>query len=293
MKRLTMVDVVVVVLICVFVVVLLVPVCARGRGYTRDLICLLNVRGLSRAWNLYHEDNDGWLVGGSTYNSTEYRWAERPLLPNAPIPLPEGVNPSSYEARYDHLDFEARMRGIRAGRLFTYTENEKLYHCPNDRNIVEHEEPYAVFRTYAISGLMNGEDSRGDYGGTVTFPDGQEKLLEMARKTDQIIHPAEKYIFVEEDVVNASVHGAQSHNLGSFVLMSGSNYWRWWDIPGWFHGNRGNLGFADGHAEMHTWQDPRTIALMTHERGTRGQPSNTQPDNEDIVYMNEGYLACD
>jgi len=29
---------------------------------------------------------------------------------------------------------------------------------------------------------------------------------------------------------------------------------------------------------------------MKHVRGAPGQPSNTQPDNEDMHYMNQGYF---
>ncbi len=113
----------------------------------------------------------------------------------------------------------------------------------------------------------------------------------MATKSGHIVSPAHKYVFVEEDVVDSPVHSAQSHNLGGFVLMGGSNYWQWWDIPAFYHNDRSTLGFADGHAEKHTWRDPRTLALMKHERGTPGQPSNTQPNNEDMDYMNRGYFV--
>ncbi|MBE0536031.1 MAG: hypothetical protein IH624_10215 [Phycisphaerae bacterium] len=289
-RRLNAVDIAVVVLVCVFVTLLVVPAGLHARAREAELVCLMNVRGLAQAWTLYHEDNDGLLVGGSTYNNTEYRWAERPLRADAPVPLMPGDNPGAYEPSGMDIDFEARMRGIRAGRLFPYTENVTLYHCPNDRNVFKYKEPYAVYRTYAISGFMNGEDHRT---GTLTLPSGETTRFAMAKRISDIRGPAEKYVFVEEDVVESPVHGAQCSNIGGYVMMSGSNYWSWWDIPGYFHGNRSILGFADGHARARVWQDPRTVALMSHERGTPGQPSNVQPNNPDIEYMNRGYLACD
>lgn len=295
MKRLNPLDILVITLVCVFAMAILVPVCTHARGYSQQTICLVNTQGLSRAWILYYQDNDGLLIGGSTYSSTDYRWAERPLLPTAPDKIPFRADPGSYQAGPGNplLNMEARMKGIRAGTLFTYTETEKLYHCPSDRNYITQENDYKVYRTYAITGLMNGEDFRGNGDRTVIFPDGSEKLLAMAIKSDQIIHPSEKYVFVEEDVVNAPTHSRQWYNIGGFVLMGGSLYWKWWDIPGYFHDKKSILGFADGHSEAHEWQDARTIALMTHERGERDQPPNTQPGNPDIVYMNNGYFACD
>jgi prepilin-type processing-associated H-X9-DG protein len=243
---------------------------------------------------LYAEDNDGLLVGGSPYNSTDYRWVERPLRPDSPMPIPLGMNPANYSADpgSGFLNQEARLRGIRAGLLFAYTGNERMYHCPADTNYIRHDEPYSVFRTYAIAGLMNGEDFRTS---TITFPDGGTREFRMARNINQIVSPDEKYVFVAEDVVNSSVHGAQWYNLGGFVMMGGSNYWQWWDTPAPYHNDSSTLGFADGHAEIHTWQDRRTLYLMKNEPDplTGMVPGNNQPSNEDIVYLNEGYFVCD
>jgi len=283
----TLIELLVVIAIIALLLGVLVPALRYVKEQSTAIACAANQNGLCRAWLLYCEDNDNFLVGGSTYNSTDYRWCERPLVPNAPIPLARGVNPATYEATGAALNHEARLLGIRAGRLFEYTESEKLYHCPNDRNYIKHNEPYAVYRTYAIPGLMNGEDFRTN---TITLPSGATKQFKMAKKLNDITAPAHKYIFVEEDVVDSPVHGPQSHNLGGFVLMANNNYWRWWDIPAYYHNDRSTLGFADGHSEKRTWRDPRTLALMKHVRGTPGQPSNIQPDNPDMDYLNKGYF---
>ncbi len=284
----TLIELLVVIAIIALLLSIMVPALVYVKEQATAILCAFNQKGLGLGWVLYSEENDTYLVGGSTYNSTDYRWCERPLVANAPIPLAVGLNPGSYEATGAALNREARLLGIRGGTLYTYSETEKLYHCPNDKNFVKHSEPYSVYRTYAISGLMNGEDFRTN---TITVPGtGTTKTFKMALKTGDILSPAHKYVFVEEDVVDSPVHGAQSHNLGGFVLMGGSNYWQWWDIPAFYHNDRSTLGFADGHAEKRTWRDPRTLALMKHVRGTPGQPSNTQPDNADMEYMNKGYF---
>ena len=289
----TLIELLVVIAIIALLLAILVPSLVYVKEQATAILCAANQRGLSMGWLLYTEENDGYLVGGSTYNTTDYRWCERPLVASAPIPIPFGVNPATYQANMasGELNMEARMRGIRAGALFSYSESEKLFHCPNDRNFVRETTEFKVYRTYAIPGLMNGEDFRGP-SGTVTFPGGSSKKLKMAKKANEISSPAHKYIFVEEDVVNSPVHSKQWYNLGGFVLMGGSNYWRWWDIPAYYHNDRSTLGFADGHAEKHTWEDPRTLYLMKNEPDptTGSVPPNTQPNNEDITYMNRGYF---
>ncbi|MCD6394007.1 MAG: type II secretion system protein [Planctomycetes bacterium] len=287
----TLIELLVVIAIIAMLLAILVPSLLYVKEQATAILCAANQKGLSMGWLLYMDDNDGYLIGGSTYNSTDYRWCERPLIASAPMPIPFGVNPANYEANMasGQLNMEARMRGIRAGTLFPYAESEKLYHCPNDKNYVRETTEYKVYRTYAIPGLMNGEDFRTN---TITLPGGGTRQFKMAKKNNDIVSPSQKYIFVEEDVVNSPVHGKQWHNLGGFVLMGGSNYWQWWDIPAFYHNDRSTLGFADGHAEKHTWEDPRTLYLMKNEPdpSTGSVPGNTQTNNEDIIYMNRGYF---
>ncbi len=277
----TLIELLVVIAIIAVLIAVLIPALEVAKEQATAIVCLANQKGLCRAWHLYHEENDDWLVGGSTYSSTDYRWCREPL---------KTADPSSASVSGNDITMEHRLNGIRAGTLFPYTETEKAYHCPNDRNYVtQPQQQYKVYRTYAISGQMNSEDGRG---GTVNWYPAGTKSFKMAKKFSDISSPGSKYVFVEEDVVNSPLHNPQDHNLGGFVLMKDGDYWTWWDIPAYFHNDRGTLGFADGHAEKHTWRDPLTVALMKHERGAPNQPLDRQPDNEDIVYMNQGYFPC-
>ncbi len=283
----TLIELLVVIAIIAMLLAIMVPALQSARELATGIVCMANQKGLSLAWTLYAEDNDSYIVGGSTYGGTKYRWCERPLFNDTDNPFPPSGTGSSYPTRAEFNE-EYRMNGIRAGSLFKYTENEKLYHCPNDRAFVTEEDDFAVYRTYAITGQMNSEDSRSN---TIAIPSGGSVRLGLVTKYNQISTPANKYVFVEEDVVNSPVHGKQDHNLGGFVLMGGSNFWQWWDIPAYYHNDMSTLGFADGHAEKHKWRDTRTIDLMKHQRGAPNQPSNVQPDNDDMFYMNKGYVA--
>lgn len=46
------------------------------------------------------------------------------------------------------------------------------------------------------------------------------------------------------------------------------------------------LGFADGHAEKHTWTDKQTIDLMRDP----AYGTTIQPNNEDLIWMIRGYM---
>ena len=57
------------------------------------------------------------------------------------------------------------------------------------------------------------------------------------------------------------------------------------DIPASYHGGAGGLSFADGHAEIKRWQDPRTKPpVVPGQIIPYGRPS---PNNQDIVWLQE------
>ena len=55
------------------------------------------------------------------------------------------------------------------------------------------------------------------------------------------------------------------------------------DLPGWYHNGANGFSFADGHAEIHKWRDPRTrVPFNKDEQQTFSVPS---PNNQDIAWM--------
>ena len=287
MKRaFTLTELLVVIVNIALLLSVIVPSLRTSKEYAAGAACLSNQKALGTAWHLYQTDNDGFIVGGSTYYSgtraTPYRWVERPVYTDKD-------NPEFVTVPLT-LTLEYRLNGIRAGRLFPYTGSEKIYHCPNDKNMVKNQEPYAMYRSYAISGLMNSEDFLSRQSGlyslinsyrTATFPGTGTKTLKVAVKFSDIKGPGNKYVFVEEDT---SVKN-QEWNAGGFVLMGNGNYWEWWDWPAFYHNDMSTLGFADGHGEKKRWQDGRTIKLMKGEITDR-----LQVNNPDLEWMNRGYL---
>ncbi len=289
-RAFTLIELLVVIAIIALLLSIIIPSLRVAKEIATGAVCLSNQKGLSTAWHLYQGDFDGRLVGGSTYYSgnrpTPYRWVERPLFQDSDNPE---FNPVPAD---DAITLEHRLNGIRAGKLYPYTGDVKLYHCPGDRTNVREMPPFDVYRSYAISGLMNGEDfavngrSGGLYG-TISqyrvaqFPGSGSRELKVAVRFTDIRSPGNKYVFVEEDV---SVK-QQRWNQGGFVLMENDNYWQWWDWPAYYHNKQSTLGFADGHAEKRRWEDKRTLDLMKGEISTR-----LQPDNVDLEWMNRGYL---
>jgi prepilin-type processing-associated H-X9-DG protein len=157
---------------------------------------------------------------------------------------------------------EDKLRGIKRGLLFPYVKNVKVYHCPGDARIDMPDQE--AFRSYSITGGMNGE--AGQFGAVPidTY--------------DEIKNPGSKVVFLEE-------MDERGWNMGSWVIDP-ENWDRWVDPMAIWHNDRSTLGFADGHAEKHKWEDKRTIEFAEDWRAT----SPHQPGNPDIAYMQRAYV---
>lgn len=290
-KGFTLIELLVVIAIIALLLAIITPALRSAKEIASGSVCLNNQKHLSLAWVAYAEDNKSYLVGGSNYYSgtraTPYRWVEVPLLKDTDNPE---FNAPASESQYS---LQTRKNGIRAGELYPYTQSENLYHCPGDKGYTK-PEPTAEYRSYSITGLMNGEDfinrqTAGNiytpitsYRSAITSPGGTSKVLRVAIKTNDIVSPGKKYVFVEEDVVTRVP--SQNVNAGGFVLLNNGQF-NWWDRPAYFHNDSSTLGFADGHAERHRWEDPDTINLMKDGK------DDPRPDtNEDLIWLVYGYL---
>ncbi len=297
-KGFTLIELLVVIAIIALLLAIIIPSLQAAKELASGAVCVSNQRQLCTAWIGYSTDNDEFIVGGSNYFSgshgTPYRWVEPPLFndtdnPETGVTLPD---------ENTELSRDYRENGIRAGKLFPYTNDVDVYHCPGDRNHIR-PEPDAVFRSYAITGLMNGEHFNTRETGSIyspidTYtqaplsPSAAPTELYVVLKTSEIRTPGNKYVFVEEDAVAAG----QKYNKGGFVMLgnpSGDSFttgtYNWWDAPAYFHNESGTLGFADGHAERRRWQDDDTIAYAKDDI-----PDPDPLSNEDLAWLVRGYV---
>ncbi len=278
-KAFTLIELLVVIAIIALLLSILLPSLRVAKELASGAVCQNNLKQLSLSWTAYYSDHGGLLVGGSTYNSTSsrptpYRWVERPRL------NPTDYSDSAGDIADAALSLDTRKNGIRAGKLFPYTQDVELYHCPGDRSFKK-QEPYAVYRSYAISGLMNGEDFSGRVSGmysAMTFRTSSYlgKTLYVVTRASEIRAPGSKIVFMEEDVAQKS----QKYNLGGYVMLNPY----WWDWPAYYHNDSSTIGFSDGHAKRRRWQDSDTLKMI------KTGIIDSDPGNEDLQWMIRGYL---
>lgn len=277
-KGFTLIELLVVIAIIAILLSVLIPGLQAAKEYASAAVCLSNQKSLVAAYLLYSEENSGLLVcgdvgdhyddGGDPYDNKEYQWVRQPVDPVTNV----------YSTKQ-----EAREEGIRRGKLFTYTQNTDIYHCPGDKTFKKYTEPFNAYRSYSVNALLNAED---DSKRTVTVS-GVTKTLNPAIRMSDIVSPGNKFVFIEESIEykDNGHQDPQPYGMGAFIMWSGIE--TWWDWPAYFHNDSGTLGFADGHAERRRWEDKRTVNLT--REGPNGEAEH-QPGNEDHLWLMRGYV---
>ena len=92
---------------------------------------------------------------------------------------------------------------------------------------------------------MNGQDVGRDYGGYQGY--------QVNRKTAEITRPGPSSAFVLLDEHENSIDD------GHYGFNPEGDLWM--NLPAMWHNSGCNFSFADGHAEILKWHDPRTLAL--------------------------------
>jgi prepilin-type N-terminal cleavage/methylation domain-containing protein/prepilin-type processing-associated H-X9-DG protein len=291
-KGFTLIELLVVIAIIALLLAIILPSLKAAKELATGAVCVNNQKSLATSWLLYSGDNKGNLVGGSTYETgtrcTPYRWVEPPLL--QPI----------YGSARASLNYtvEQRLNGFRAGKLFSYTGSEKIYRCPGDKTFLN-APPFDVNQSYAVTGLMNGEDFTSRKSpGTQFYPievyrtitlNGVSKKLICVTKMSEIATPGDKLVFMEEDVVKGKIGTLkQESNRGGWVLLGKSTGYSWWDAPAGYHNKGSTFSYADGHADKRKWRDKDTVAKIEGDPSYQETPD--EDSNEDIRWLARGYI---
>lgn len=219
-------DLVVVLVCLIFLVINLGAIGSGGRERAKRAVCLKNLRQLALAWTQYANDNDGFLVNGAPYG----RQCEADLGSGDH----EGERPwtgTDWDYSWvlgEQLPEECQESAIRAGALWPYCQELKLYRCPTGYP--------GDMRNYAIVDSMNGLARSGTKTAGVWI-----------KNRMRIYKPGERAVFIDEGWISPDSFGVHYEKE------------RWWDDPPVRHSDGATLSFADGHSEYWKWKGSDTI----------------------------------
>jgi prepilin-type processing-associated H-X9-DG protein len=197
-------------------------------------------------WNDMEDRREGWIRGVLDYNPAN-----------------------------EHNTNVLYLKDPRYAKLWPYTQSTGIYKCPADPSrVMINGRAHPRVRSISMSQAMN---SRNDWLSFLT-----QRPYRVFRKSSDIgpMGHSKAFVFIDEHpdginygdfavAMNDGVAPARIHII---------------DYPASTHNGAGGLSFADGHAEVHKWLDPRTRQPVRMKLMNLVVPS---PGNVDMVYLSE------
>jgi prepilin-type N-terminal cleavage/methylation domain-containing protein len=217
---------------------LLLPILSKAKIKAQRTQCGSNMHQLGLAWQLYKDENSGFLAESYPVNNPE-AWIQGDMR-----------NPA--EALSADL--------IRAGKLYPYNNDTAIYHCPGDQGVLVNGQKLASVRSYSMNSFMGARDpSLGP------IPTSAADYVPFFAKDSDLPKPSSLWVLVDED--------ERSINDGFFVTDPNARVW--YDFPANSmrrHSFAYTLNFADGHAETWRFLDRRSQNVAANQTE---QASNT------------------
>jgi len=232
-RQITRSDVAVLLAVVMFFLANLGAVGTAGRERAKRAVCLSNLKALTQAWRQFADDHNGQFVNGAgginrmSGGEVNAAWVGK-------------CWGDSYSAG-EQLPETMQKQAIRAGALWPYTEELKLYRCPGgypgemlNYSIVD-----------AMNGLSMGRSGTTTGGKSVRVDD----TVLWVQNFSEIITPgpAERMVFIDEGWITPDSYGVHYQQE------------TWWDDPPIRHNDGTTVAFADGHAEYWQWKGEDTV----------------------------------
>ena len=248
----TLIELLVVIAIIGVLASLMLPALSRAKESGRTTQCVNNFRQLQLALQLYGEDNNDRLPrnhASGDYPEFGANWVGGFM---------------SWDSHPDNTN-TFLLVGEGSGRIGHYLNGPSFFKCPSDKSWVTIDgQKHNRVRSVSMN-MYVGDRS----------PLTGDRAFYQYTKWSQFHRPGATLMLVDqqEDSLLAGWFWVEWRNPELGFL----------GLPGTRHRGKGVLSFADGHVEVHKWQDPRTVVdvARTNRNGL------ASANNTDALWLNE------
>jgi prepilin-type N-terminal cleavage/methylation domain-containing protein/prepilin-type processing-associated H-X9-DG protein len=262
-RAFTLIELLVVIAIIAVLMGILMPSLRAARELARGIACQANQKSLTLAYTMYAGDYDMRIAMGFVSNQT----LDRPMWVKPPL------DETGQLVSGDNVTLQDRLRGIQQGVLYKYIRDPEMYHCPGDDRVKSASPGQALYRSYIIPDVLAADE------GFAEFSNVSGRHQRVVFKLTEIRNPSARYAFCESEFRPTNFN----YDHGGWTFAPWVNQ-GWWDALATFHKNSATFGFADGHAERHSWAHKETWKLFNEGVGQAAPSDPAIPFNKDIEW---------